>query len=146
MALFLFTKAIIEGSPIKVFNQGKMQRDFTYVEDIVQGIVKVIDNPASPNPDWNGNNPDPASSYAPYRVYNIGNNKPAELIEFIEAIEKELGKKGIKEFLPMQAGDVPATHADINELMTDTGYSPKFSVQKGVKHFITWYKDYFQVR
>ncbi|MBC7830330.1 MAG: NAD-dependent epimerase [Chitinophagaceae bacterium] len=146
MALFLFTKAIINGEPIKVFNEGKMQRDFTYVEDIVQGIVKVLDNPASPNPDWKGVKPDPATSYAPYRVYNIGNNKPAELIEFIEAIEAELGKKGIKEFLPMQAGDVPATHADITNLMADTGYSPQFSVQQGVKYFVTWYKDYFQVR
>ena len=146
MALFLFTKAIINGEPIKVFNDGKMQRDFTYVEDIVQGIVKVLDKPALPKPEWKGDHPDPASSYAPYRVYNIGNNKPAELIEFIEAIEKELGKKGIKEFLPMQAGDVPATHADITNLMTDTGYSPQFSVQQGIKHFITWYKDYFKVR
>lgn len=146
MALFLFTKAILDGEPIKVFNEGKMQRDFTYIEDIVQGIVKVIDNPASPNASWTGHNPDPATSYAPYRVYNIGNNKPAELIEFIEAIEEELGKKGIKEFLPMQAGDVPATHADINELITDTNYAPQVSVQEGIKHFITWYKDYFQVR
>jgi UDP-glucuronate 4-epimerase len=146
MALFLFTKAIIEGTPIKVFNEGKMKRDFTYVQDIIQGIVKVLDNPASPNASWNGKAPDPASSYAPYRVYNIGNNKPAELIQFIEAIEEELGKKGIKEFLPMQAGDVPATHADINELITDTGYSPQFSVKEGIKEFISWYKDYFRVR
>jgi UDP-glucuronate 4-epimerase len=146
MALFLFTKAIIDGKPIQVFNEGKMQRDFTYVEDIVQGILKVLDKPASSNPEWNGSSPDPASSYAPYRVYNIGNNKPAELIEFIEAIEQELGKKGLKQFLPMQAGDVPATHADISELMNDTGYAPKFSVQQGIKHFVSWYKDYFMVR
>ncbi len=146
MALFLFTKAIIDGEPIKVFNEGKMQRDFTYIDDIVQGIVKVIDKPATSDSGWYGKKPDPASSYAPYRVYNIGNNNPAELIEFIEAIEKELGKKGIKEFLPMQAGDVPATHADINNLIADTGYSPQFSVQQGVKHFISWYKEYFQVR
>ena len=146
MALFLFTKAIINGEPIKVFNAGKMQRDFTYVEDIVQGIVGILDKPASPNPAWSGNKPDPATSYAPYRVYNIGNNKPAELIEFIEVIETELGKKAIKEFLPMQAGDVPATHADISNLITDTGYSPGFTVQQGVRHFISWYKDYFQVR
>lgn len=146
MALFLFTKAIINDEPIKVFNAGKMRRDFTYVDDIIQGIVKVLDKPATPNPDWKGLAPDPATSYAPYRVYNIGNNKPAELIEFIEAIEAELGKKGIKEFLPMQAGDVPATHADITDLVTDTGYSPQFSVHHGVKQFIAWYKDYFQVR
>ena len=146
MALFLFTKAIINGEPIKVFNEGKMQRDFTYVEDIVQGILKVMDNPPSGNKKWEGDHPDPATSYAPYRVYNIGNNKPAELIEFIEAIEAELGKKGIKEFLPMQAGDVPATNADITNLINDTGYTPQFSVQQGVREFIRWYKDYFKVR
>ena len=145
MALFLFTKAILDGEPIKVFNEGRMQRDFTYVDDIVQGVLKVVDNPAAPNPDWNGKQPDPANSKAPYRVYNIGNNKPAELIEFIEAIENELGRKGIKEFLPMQPGDVPATNADITELITDTGYSPQFSVKEGVKHFVRWYKDYFKV-
>jgi len=145
MALFLFTKAIINDEPIKVFNKGKMQRDFTYVEDIVQGIVRVMDKPATPNSNWDGDKPDPSTSNTPYRVYNIGNNKPAELIEFIEAIEKELGKKGIKEFLPMQAGDVPSTHADISNLITDTGYAPQFSVEQGVKHFVKWYKDYFQV-
>ena len=143
MALFLFTKAIIQGEPIKVFNEGKMQRDFTYIDDIVQGVIRVIDNPATPFADWKGDHPDPATSYAPYRVYNIGNNKPAELIEFIEAIETELGKKAIREYLPMQAGDVPATHADITNLATDTGYSPQFTVRQGVKHFISWYKDYF---
>lgn len=145
MALFLFTKAILDDEPIKVFNEGRMQRDFTYIDDIVQGVIRVLDNPALPNVDWNGKHPDPASSKAPYRVYNIGNNKPAELIEFIEAIEDELGKKSIKELLPMQAGDVPATNADITELITDTGYSPQFSVKQGVKHFVKWYKDYFKV-
>ncbi|HKH60477.1 MAG TPA: NAD-dependent epimerase [Flavitalea sp.] len=145
MALFLFTKAIIQGEPIKVFNDGRMQRDFTYIEDIVQGVVRVLDNPAMPSTEWRGDHPDAATSYAPYRVYNIGNNQPAELIEFIEAIETELGKKAIKEYLPMQAGDVPATHADITNLATDTGYSPQFSVQHGVKNFIIWYKDYFKV-
>jgi UDP-glucuronate 4-epimerase len=146
MALFVFTKAIINGEPIQVFNQGKMQRDFTYIDDIIQGVIKVLDNPASPDSAWKGADPDPATSYAPYRIYNIGNNQPAELIEFIEAIETALGKKGIKEFLPMQPGDVPATHADITTLSADTGYSPQFSVQQGVRHFITWYKDYFKVR
>src|SRR5215204_961279 len=145
MALFVFTKAIIQGEPIKVFNDGRMQRDFTYIEDIVQGVVRVLDNPATPSTHWKGDHPDAATSYAPYRVYNIGNNQPAELIEFIEAIETELGKKAIKEYLPMQAGDVPATHADITNLATDTGYSPQFSVQHGVKNFISWYKDYFKV-
>lgn len=144
MALFLFTKAIMNDEPIKVFNQGKMQRDFTYVEDIVQGVIKVLDKPAKADPGWNGNSPDPATSYAPYKVYNIGNNKPAELIEFIEAIEEELGKKGIKEMLPMQAGDVPATNADISNLTADTGYAPQFSVKQGVKLFVSWYKDYFR--
>jgi UDP-glucuronate 4-epimerase len=145
MALFLFTKAILNDEPIKVFNEGKMQRDFTYVDDIIQGIVEVMDHPASPNPDWDGKNPDPSTSYAPYRVYNIGNNKPGELIEFIEAIENELGKKGRKELLPMQAGDVPATNADITKLTDDTNYSPRFSIQQGISSFISWYKDYFQV-
>ncbi|HET9279416.1 MAG TPA: NAD-dependent epimerase [Flavitalea sp.] len=145
MALFLFTKAILQGDSIKVFNEGKMQRDFTYIDDIIQGVIRVLDNPAAPSADWRGNSPDPATSYAPYRVYNIGNNQPAELVEFIKAIETELGKKAIKEYLPMQAGDVPATHADISNLTADTGYSPKFSVQQGVKQFISWYKDYFKV-
>ena len=145
MALFLFTKAILQGDSIKVFNEGRMQRDFTYIDDIVQGVIGVLDNPATPFDDWKGISPDPATSYAPYRVYNIGNNQPAELVEFIEAIETELGKKAIKEYLPMQAGDVPATHADISNLTADTGYSPRFSVQQGVKRFISWYKDYFKV-
>ena len=145
MALFLFTKAIINGDPIKVFNEGRMQRDFTYIDDIVQGVVRVLDKPATPSPVWNGDVPDPATSYAPYRVYNIGNNKPAELIKFVEAIETELGKKAVKEYLPMQAGDVPATHADISNLEVDTGYSPQFTVEQGVKRFISWYKDYFNV-
>ncbi len=144
MALFLFTKAIINGEAIKVFNEGKMQRDFTYVDDIVQGIIKVLDRPATANAEWNGHRPDPATSYAPYRVYNIGNSKPAQLVEFIEAIEAELGKKGIKELLPMQPGDVLATNADISNLMADTGYCPQYSVQQGVKLFISWYKDYFR--
>ena len=145
MALFLFTKAIIKGDPIKVFNEGKMQRDFTYIDDIVQGVIRVLDKPARPSAEWDGDIPDPATSYAPYRVYNIGNNEPAELIKFIEAIETELGKKAIKEYLPMQAGDVPATHADIRNLEVDTGYSPQFTVEQGVKHFVSWYKDYFNV-
>jgi UDP-glucuronate 4-epimerase len=145
MALFLFTKAIIKGDPIKVFNEGRMQRDFTYIDDIVQGVIRVLDKPAAPSPEWNGDIPDPATSYAPYRVYNIGNNRPAELIKFVEAIETELGKKAIKEYLPMQAGDVPATHADITNLEVDTGYSPRFTVEQGVKHFVSWYKEYFNV-
>ena len=143
MALFTFTKAIVNGEPIKVFNSGNMKRDFTYVADIVQGILGVINNKATSNSQWNGDTPDPATSKAPYRIYNIGNNKPANLMEFIEAIENELGKKAIKEYLPIQPGDVPSTNADINDLIADTGYCPKYSVQEGVSNFIQWYKKYY---
>lgn len=143
MALFTFTKAIINDEPIKVFNSGNMRRDFTYVDDIVQGIIGVMNRPASSNPRWDGNHPDPSDSKAPYKIYNIGNNKPANLIEFIHAIENEVGKKAIKELLPMQPGDVPSTDADINDLIADTGYSPKFSVQQGVSSFVKWYKEYY---
>ena len=145
MALFTFTKAIVAGEPIKVFNSGNMKRDFTYVEDIVQGIIGVMKKPAGGNPDWDGDRPDPATSKAPYKVYNIGNNKPANLIEFIDAIEEEVGKKAIKEMLPLQPGDVLSTDADINDLINDTGYRPKFTVKQGVNRFVTWYRDYFQV-
>ncbi len=143
MALFLFTKAILNKEPIKVFNFGKMKRDFTYVEDIVQGICGVIDNPAKPNENWNSDAPDPASSYAPYRIYNIGNNKPASLMEFINAIEKELGMEAIKEMLPLQPGDVESTNADINDLMNDTGYLPAVSVEEGVSGFVKWFREYY---
>ena len=143
MALFLFTKAILNKEPIKVFNFGKMKRDFTYVEDIVQGICGVIDNPAKPNENWNSDAPDPASSYAPYRIYNIGNNKPASLMEFINAIEKELGMEAIKEMLPLQPGDVESTNADISDLMNDTGYLPAVSVEEGVSGFVKWFREYY---
>lgn len=145
MALFLFTKAILAGEPIKVFNQGQMIRDFTYVDDIVEGITRVADRPPHPNPDWNSTQTDPAHSSAPYRVYNIGNNQPVQLAEFIEAIEKSLNKKAIKELLPMQPGDVAATSADVSDLEADTGYKPATTVQTGIQRFIEWYRAYYQV-
>lgn len=145
MALFLFTKAILADEPIKVFNQGQMIRDFTYIDDIVEGIIRVADRTPLPNPDWNPLQSDPAQSSAPYRVYNIGNNQPVQLGEFIAAIEKALGKKAIKELLPMQAGDVAATSADVRDLEADTGYKPSTTVEKGIQHFIDWYRWYYQV-
>lgn len=145
MALFLFTKAILAGEPIKVFNQGQMIRDFTYIDDIVEGIIRVADRTPQPNPDWNPLQSDPAHSSAPYRVYNIGNNQPVQLGEFIEAIEKALGKKAIRELLPMQAGDVAATSADVRDLEADTGYKPSTTVEEGIQHFIDWYRWYYQV-
>jgi UDP-glucuronate 4-epimerase len=145
MALFLFTKAALEGRPIDVYNHGEMQRDFTYIDDIVEGVVRVIDHPAQPNPDWSGLSPDPASSSAPYRIYNIGNNQPVRLMEFIAAIEKALGKSIEKNMLPIQPGDVPSTYADVSELVDDLGYKPETSVQDGVDRFITWYRDFFNV-
>lgn len=145
MALFLFTKAIFEGKPISIFNNGEMERDFTYVLDIVAGVMKVIDNPAQPNPEWTGAHPDPASSSAPYRIYNIGNSKPIKLITFIEALEEAIGKKAIREYLPMQAGDVPATWADVEDLKRDMGYQPDTDIKTGVKAFVDWYKQFYNI-
>ncbi|MDD2997550.1 MAG: NAD-dependent epimerase [Candidatus Riflebacteria bacterium] len=145
MALFLFTRAILEGKPIKVFNNGLMQRDFTFIDDIVEGIVRVSDKIAAPNPAWNSDQPDSATSRAPYRIYNIGNNKPVELLRFIEIIEKKIGKEAIKEMLPMQPGDVPATYADVDDLMRDTGFAPATPLESGVSRFIDWYRDYYKV-
>lgn len=145
MALFLFTKGILEGTPIKVFNHGKMVRDFTYVDDIVEGVIRVIDRPAQPNPNWSGDKPDSATSYAPYRVFNIGNNKPVELMRYIEVLEECLGKKAQKEMLPLQAGDVPATVADVSELEAATGFKPKTPVEVGVRNFVDWYRAYHNV-
>lgn len=139
MALFLFTQSILEGKPIQVFNHGKMVRDFTYVADIVEGVVRVMDLPAASNPDWSGKNPDPASSKAPYRIYNIGNNNPVMLMDFIEAIEEALGKKAIKIMMPIQPGDVPGTYADTAPLVRDFGYQPQTDIRTGVKQFVTWY-------
>ena len=145
MALFLFTKAITEGKPINVFNGGSMSRDFTYIDDIVEGIVRVIDNPAPSNKAGSGKKPDPASSVAPYRVFNIGKGSPVSLMDFVAEIEKNLGLEAKKEFLPMQDGDVAATWADIEDLENILGYKPVVSVEEGVKNFIDWYKEYYDV-
>lgn len=145
MALFLFTKAILEGKPIDVFNHGEMLRDFTYVDDIVEGVVRVIDNNAESNPQWSGKAPDPHSSKAPYKIYNIGNNNPVRLMDFIEAIEKELGIKAQKNMFPLQPGDVPATYANVDDLMRELDYKPNTSIQEGIKNFVAWYKEFFKV-
>jgi UDP-glucuronate 4-epimerase len=143
MALFLFTKAILEEKPIRVFNYGKMQRDFTYIDDIIEGVVRVMDRPPEPEPAWSGDDPDPSTSYAKYKIYNIGNNNPVELMEFISTIEKALGKKAKKEFLDLQPGDVVATYADIDDLKKDFGFTPRTSIETGIKHFIGWFKEYY---
>ena len=145
MALFIFTKKIIEGKPIDVYNNGKMRRDFTYVDDIVDGIIKLIPKIPEPNPDWNGDNPDSATSFAPYKLYNIGNNQPVELLRFIEVLEDNLGKKGIKNFMPMQPGDVPATYADVDDLMTAVGFKPSTTIENGISRFVKWYKEYYKI-
>jgi len=142
MALQKFTKAIMSDEPIKVFNFGKHKRDFTYIDDIVEGISRVLDKPACSNINWDSNNPDPATSSAPYRIYNIGNNNPIELINYIEALEKSLGKKAKKELLPVQSGDVLDTYADIDDLVKEFKFKPKMNIQQGVKHFVEWYKTY----
>jgi UDP-glucuronate 4-epimerase len=143
MALFLFTKAILEGKPIDVFNNGKMQRDFTYVDDIVEGVFRVIFNTANPNSAWSGDKPDPGTSFAPYRIYNIGNNSPVELLHFIEVLEKCLGKTAIKNLLPIQPGDVPATYADVDDLAKDVGFRPATSIEDGISRFVDWYRVYY---
>lgn len=145
MALFLFTKAILEDRPIDVFNHGKMKRDFTYIDDIVEGVVRVLDMPAMPDPEWDGNAPDPSSSYAPWKIYNIGNNKPVELMRYIEVLEKCLGKKAEKILLPMQPGDVPATYADIGDLVRDTGFHPSTTLEEWIPKFVKWYREYYRV-
>ena len=145
MALFKFTKNILEGKAIEVFNNGNMIRDFTYVDDIVEGVVRVMDCPAEPDPAWNSAAPDPARSRAPYRIYNIGNNKPVQLMRYIEVLERSLGKKAQIEMLPMQPGDVPATTADVSALESDIGYRPKTTVEEGVPRFVEWYRRYYGV-
>lgn len=146
MALFLFTKAIVNDEPINVFNHGNMMRDFTYIDDIVESITRLTKRPAQPNPDWSGANPDPGSSYAPYKVYNIGNNSPVKLMDFIEAIENKLGKTAKKNFLPLQAGDVPETYANVEDLYRDIDFQPQTTIQEGVNKFIDWYLDYYEVK
>ena len=143
MALFLFTSAILEGKPIKVFNHGKMVRDFTYIDDIIEGVARIMKRVPEPNPEWSGNSPDPGTSYAKYRIYNIGNNNPVELIKFIETIEDNLGKKAIKEFLDLQPGDVVSTYADVDDLMRDVGFKPQTPLETGIKRFVKWYMDYY---
>jgi len=144
MALFLFTRAILEGKTIDVFNRGNMQRDFTYIDDIIEGVMRVIKKIPRPNKSWSGDNPDPGTSYAPYRVYNIGNNNPVELMTFIKTIEKTLGKKAKKNLLPLQAGDVPATYADVDDLIHDVGFKPATPINEGIKKFVDWYLMYYQ--
>lgn len=145
MALFKFTKAIIDGSPIQVFNYGKHRRDFTYIDDIVEGVIRVLDRPAPPNPKWDGNIPDPGTSRAPWRVYNIGNNNPVDLVDFITALENALRKTAIKELLPLQAGDVPDTYANVEDLIEQFQYKPSTTVEDGIDLFVEWYRDYFKL-
>ncbi len=146
MALFLFTRAILEDQPLKVFNHGKMQRDFTYIDDIIEGVVRVLGRLPQPNPRWSGAAPDPGTSSAPYKVYNIGNNNPVELIKFIEVIEAALGKKAQKKFMDLQPGDVVATYADVDDLMQDVGFKPATPIEVGVERFVKWYKDFYGYR
>ena len=146
MALFLFTKAILNNEPIKVFNHGEMERDFTYIDDIIEGVVRVTANPPKPNEKYDAKNPDPSSSSAPYKVYNIGNNKPVKLMEFIETLEKHLNKEAIKEFLPLQPGDVPKTYANVDDLINDVGFKPDTSIDEGIKKFVEWYRTYYNCK
>jgi UDP-glucuronate 4-epimerase len=145
MALFLFTKAILAGEPIDVFNYGQHRRDFTYIDDIVEGIVRTLDHPAQANPDWDGLQPDPGTSQAPWRVYNIGNQQPVALLDYIETLEKHLGKTAEKRLLPMQPGDVPDTYADVSALVNDVQYRPSTSIDSGIARFVAWYRDYYGV-
>lgn len=145
MALFIFTKAILEGKPIEVYNQGKMRRDFTYVDDIVEGVIRTLDHPARPNPAWSGDKPDPGTSSAPARIYNIGNHQPVELLRFIEVLEQTIGKKAKKKLLPIQPGDVPATYADIEDLSRDVGFKPATPIEVGIPRFVQWYREFYKV-
>ena len=145
MAPILFTKKILAGEPIDVFNYGNHRRDFTYVDDIVEGVIRTLDQVAQPNSEWSGENPDPATAKAPYRIYNIGSNNPVELLHFIETLEQCLGKKAVKNLLPMQPGDVPDTYADVDALIKDVNYKPNTSVEVGVEKFAKWYRDYYKV-
>lgn len=145
MALFRFTKAILNNEPIQIFNYGNMRRDFTYIDDVVEYVVRLIDKKAKPNPNYSTNDPDPGSSYAPYKVYNLGNNKPVDLLTFIEILEEKLGKQAIKEYLPMQAGDVLETYADIDNLISDVDYKPQTDMTTGIHHFVQWYKSYYKI-
>jgi len=145
MALFLFTRNILAGKPIDVFNYGRHRRDFTYIDDIVEGVIRVLDRVPEPNPGWNGDEPDSATSRAPYRLYNIGNNQPVELMHYIEVLEQCLGRTAEKNLLPLQPGDVPDTYADVTDLVRDTGYKPATTVEEGVRRFVDWYRSYYDV-
>ena len=145
MALFLFTRAILEGRPIQVYNHGKMRRDFTYIDDVVEGVIRVMERIPEPNPEWRSDRPDPGTSSAPYRIYNIGNHDPVELIRFIEVLETKLGRKAQLELLPLQPGDVPATYADVDDLIRDTGFQPRTSIEEGIGRFVDWYREYYRV-
>ena len=145
MAMWLFTEAILKGTSINVYNNGQMRRDFTYIDDIVEGVIRVADRIPAGNPGWSGEHPDPGSSRAPYRIYNIGNNQPVELMMLIEAIERSLGKQAIKNFLPMQPGDVPATYADVDDLTRAVGFRPRTPIETGVEKFVQWYRDYHKI-
>ncbi len=145
MALFIFTKAILAGEPIPVFNYGDMRRDFTYIDDIVEGVARVLDTIPQPNPAWSGVTPDPGTSKAPYRLYNIGNNQPVELLYFIEVLEACLGRKAEKQLFPMQPGDVPETYADVDDLMRDVGFRPSKPISEGIARFVEWFRTYYQV-
>jgi UDP-glucuronate 4-epimerase len=145
MALFKFTRGILAGEPIPVFNEGRMIRDFTYIDDIVEGIIRVLDHTAAADPSWTGDDPDPARSYAPWRVFNIGNNRPIELLEYIGVIEECLGRKANLDLLPMQPGDVPSTMADVSELEKTVGFRPATTVREGVRRFIDWYREFYAV-
>lgn len=146
MALFLFTKNILAGKPIDVFNYGNHRRDFTYIDDIVEGVIRTLDSVAQPNQDWSGDSPDPATSKAPYRLYNIGSNRPIELLRYIEVLEDCLGKKAEKNLLPLQMGDVPDTYADVDALIKDVDYKPTTAIEQGVENFVKWYLEYYQVK
>ena len=143
MALFLFTKAILNGEPIDVFNHGRMQRDFTFIDDIVEGVFRTMLNFPLPGPQWDSSNPDPGTSFAPYRIYNIGNNNPVELMRFIEVLEECLGVKAVKNLLPIQPGDVPATYADVDDLSRDVGFKPATPIEEGINRFVSWYRSYY---
>jgi len=145
MALFLFTRNILAGKPIDVFNFGKHRRDFTYIDDIVEGVIRVLDNPAQSNDNWNSANPDPGSSKAPYRLYNIGNNQPVDLMHYIDVLQKRLGREAQINFLPLQPGDVPDTYADVTDLVKDMNYKPNTSVEQGISNFVDWYVDFYQI-
>ncbi|MEE9411934.1 MAG: NAD-dependent epimerase/dehydratase family protein, partial [Methylococcales bacterium] len=145
MALFLFTQRILAGEPIDIFNQGKHSRDFTYIDDIVEGVIRTMDNVAQPNPQWSSNQPDPGTSLAPYRIYNIGNNQPVELMHFIKVLEDCLGMEANKNFLPLQPGDVPATYANVDDLIRDVEYKPETAIETGIANFVKWYRNYYQV-